>query len=169
MHMLFKWSGSCYLYLGHLRVGELQPLSPMNSTRLWCLVQAMTRHICPDPDLGSWNCLAHKIHIALGRSMSSIDQWVRFSARSRPFPAFITALISLRAFDLVSSPVWWEAATNKFLQCLSSNELELIYLLWVKQFQALHKSCTWLNRGYPTLTGTTTSCGLGNQWYPNRY
>ena len=29
-----------------------------------------------------------------------------------PFP-FISTLIGLRAFDLVSSPVWWEAATNK--------------------------------------------------------
>ena len=25
---------------------------------------------------------------------------------------FIPTLIGLRAFDLVSSPVWWEAATN---------------------------------------------------------
>ena len=27
---------------------------------------------------------------------------------------FISTLIGLRAFDLVSSPVWWEAATNTF-------------------------------------------------------
>ena len=30
-----------------------------------------------------------------------------------PLP-FIPTLIGLRAFDLVSSPVWWEAATNTF-------------------------------------------------------
>ena len=32
--------------------------------------------------------------------------------RSLPF---IPTLIGLRAFDLVSSPVWWEAATNILL------------------------------------------------------
>ena len=47
------------LRLAHLRVGELQPLSPMYSTRPCCLVQAITRHTCPDPDLDSWNCLPH--------------------------------------------------------------------------------------------------------------
>ena len=36
---------------------------------------------------------------------------VRVSTRSLPLP-FIPTLIGLRAFDLVSSPVWWEAATN---------------------------------------------------------
>ena len=40
---------------------------------------------------------------------------VRVSARSRPLPPFIPTLISLRAFDLVSSPVWWEAATNTYI------------------------------------------------------
>ena len=51
---------------------------------------------------------------------------VRVSARSRPSPPFIPTLIGLRAFDLMSSPVWWEAATNiyppflsVFLSCLS--------------------------------------------------
>ena len=45
--------------LGHLRVGELQPLSLMYSTRPCCLVQAITQHTCPDPDLDSWNCLRY--------------------------------------------------------------------------------------------------------------
>ena len=45
--------------LGHLRVGELQSLSPLYSTRPCCLVQAITRHTCPDPNLDSWNCLPH--------------------------------------------------------------------------------------------------------------
>ena len=30
-----------------------QPLSPMYSTRPCCLVQAITWHTCPDPDLDS--------------------------------------------------------------------------------------------------------------------
>ena len=41
------------LRLGHLQVGELQPLSPRYSTRPCCQVQAITRHTFPDPDLGS--------------------------------------------------------------------------------------------------------------------
>ena len=41
------------LWLGHLQVGELQPLSLMYRTRPCCLVQDITRHTCPDPDLDS--------------------------------------------------------------------------------------------------------------------
>ena len=47
---------------------------PMYGTRLWCLVQAITWHTCPDPHLGSWNCLPHQAHIAPSEPMSSIDQ-----------------------------------------------------------------------------------------------
>ena len=47
---------------------------PMYGTRPWCLVQAITRHTCPDPHLGSWNCLPHQAHIAPSEPMSSIDQ-----------------------------------------------------------------------------------------------
>ena len=62
------------LRLGHLRVGELHPLSPMYCTRPCCLVQDITRHTCLDPNLDSWNCLSHQTHIALSGSMSSTDQ-----------------------------------------------------------------------------------------------
>ena len=47
---------------------------PMYGTRPRCLVQAITRHMYPDPHLGSWNCLPHQAHIALSEPMSSIDQ-----------------------------------------------------------------------------------------------
>ena len=47
---------------------------PMYGTRPWCLVQAITRHTCPDPHLGSWNCLPHHSHIAPSEPMSSTDQ-----------------------------------------------------------------------------------------------
>ena len=47
---------------------------PLNGTRPWCLVQAITRHTCPDPHLGSWNCLPHQAHIAPSEPMSSTDQ-----------------------------------------------------------------------------------------------
>ena len=32
------------------------------------------RHTCPDPHLGSWNCLPHQAHIALSEPMSSTDK-----------------------------------------------------------------------------------------------
>ena len=41
------------------RAATLTPLSSMYSTRPCCLVQAITRHLCPDSHLGSWNCLPH--------------------------------------------------------------------------------------------------------------
>ena len=47
---------------------------PMYGTRPCCLVQAITRHTCPDPHLGSWNCLPHQVHIAPSEPMSSIGQ-----------------------------------------------------------------------------------------------
>ena len=47
---------------------------PMYGSRPCSLVQAITRHKCPDPHLGSWNCLPHQAHIAPSESMSSIDQ-----------------------------------------------------------------------------------------------
>ena len=84
-------------------------LHALYSTRPHGLVQAISWHTCPDLDLGPWYGLTHLIHIALSGSMTSR---VRVSARSRPPPPFIPTLIGLRAFDLVSSPVWWEAVTN---------------------------------------------------------
>ena len=52
----------------------LTPLQPMYGTRPCCLVQAITRHTCPDPHLWSWNYLAHQAHIELSETMSSIDE-----------------------------------------------------------------------------------------------
>ena len=82
----------------------------MYGTRPWYLVQAITRHTCLDPHLGSWNCLPHQAHIAPSELMSSIDQQ---GSSLGSFPTFPSPLIGLWAFDLVSSRVWWEAATNK--------------------------------------------------------
>ena len=48
----------------------------------------------------------------MGRSAVQTSM-VRVSARSRPPLPFILTSIGLPAFDLVSSRVWWEAATNK--------------------------------------------------------
>ena len=86
----------------------------MYSTRPCCLVQAITRHTCLDPHLGSWNCLN-----------PHCTQWVNKQHRpagvvpSLPFP-FIPTLIGLRAFDLVSSLVWWETLANSVFHCSSA-------------------------------------------------
>ena len=86
----------------------------MYGTRPCCLVQAITRHTCPDPDLGSRNCLPHQAHIAPSEPMSSIDQQGSSLGSFPTFPSpCIPTLIGLRAFDHVSSCVWWEAVTNK--------------------------------------------------------
>ena len=65
---------------------------PMYGTRPWCLVQAITRHTCPDPDLGSWNCLPYQAHIAPSEPMSSIDQQ---GSSLGSFPTFPSPLFSL--------------------------------------------------------------------------
>ena len=54
----------------------LIPLYPMYSTGP-----------CPDPHLGSWNCLAHQAHIALSEPMSYIDQQGRSLGSFPTFPS----------------------------------------------------------------------------------
>ena len=94
------------------RNGSLTGLGHQSDFPL-CLVQAITRHTCPDPHLGSWNCLPHQALIALTEPMSSIDSQGSSLGSFPTSPPFIATLIGLRAFDLVSSRVWWEATTNK--------------------------------------------------------
>ena len=92
------------------RAAFLTPKHHLYSTRPWGLVQAIFWHTCPDLDLGPGHCLTHMTHIALSGSMTSL---VRVSDRPRPSSLpFIPTFIGLRAFDLVSSSVWWEATTN---------------------------------------------------------
>ena len=102
----------------------------MYGTRPWCLVQAITRYTCQDPHLGSWNCLPHQAHIAPSEPMSSTDQQ---GSSSLPL---IPTLIGLRAFDLVSSPVWWEAATNS---------PQMLPLWWIFQFRKKRERLDPLN------------------------
>ena len=45
---------------------------------------------------------------------AALTSRVQVWARSRPPLPFIPTLIGLRAFDLVSSRVWWEATTNNW-------------------------------------------------------
>ena len=65
---------------------------PMYSTWPWCLVQAITRHTCPDPHLGSWNCLPHQAHIAPSEPMSSIDQQGSSLSSFPTFPSLLSPL-----------------------------------------------------------------------------
>ena len=100
------------LPLGHLRVGELQPLSPMYSSRPCCLVQSYTPAYVPGSKFGFVKLLASlEPHCTWW-----VDEQYRpagFESQLVPdLPPFIPTLIGLRAFDLVSSPVWWEAGTN---------------------------------------------------------
>ena len=46
---------------------------------------------------------------------------VRISARSRPSLPIYPHFNRLRAFDLVSSPVWWEAVTNIILTLINTS------------------------------------------------
>ena len=86
---------------------------PMYGTRPYCLVQAITWHTCPDPHLGSWNCSPHQAHIAPSEPMSNMAQQSSSLGSFQTFPPFIPTVIGVWAFELVSSRVWWEAATNK--------------------------------------------------------
>ena len=95
------------LRLSHLREGELQPLSPMFSSLSY------NPAYVPGSKFGFVKLLATwEPHCTWW-----VDEQHRpagLESRLVPdlsFP-FIPALIGLRAFDLVSSPVWWEAATN---------------------------------------------------------
>ena len=77
------------------RAAFLSPMHPLYSTRPHGLVLGIFWYTCPDLDL--------------------VGQWLAgFESRLVPdLPlSFIPTSIGLRAFDLVSSPVWWKAATN---------------------------------------------------------
>ena len=102
------------LRLGNLRVGELH-FSPLCTA----LDQApsLSRKLAyvPGPTFGFVKLLAS--------SGSHCTKWADEQHRQAGFESrlvpdlplpFIPTLIGLRAFDLVSSRVWWEAATNKW-------------------------------------------------------
>ena len=88
------------------RTATLTPLSPMYSTRPWCLVQAITRHLYPDPYLK-----------LLGSLDPHCTSWVNEQQRPAGFeprlvPDFPPPQIPTIIINLVSGPVWWEAGTN---------------------------------------------------------
>ena len=89
-----------------------------------------------------------------------------FESRLVPSP-LIPTLIGLRAFDLVSSPVWWEAATNSVLHfpalstvslCLFSNLSFLLHLR--SRGRSRPRSFVWVsrqNRQGDRLSGANTN------------
>ena len=81
IHTLYRHLKKIGKLLHTLSEKNKKVFNPKYSTRPCCLVQVISLHPCPDPDLGPWNCLAHQTQIALRESMTSR---VRVSARSRP-------------------------------------------------------------------------------------
>ena len=71
---------------------------------------------------------------------AALTSRVRVSIRSRPPLPFIPTFIGLRAFDLVSSRVWWEAATNIGVQ--QSFWLVRLSSCWV----TLRRAVLWTGR-----------------------
>ena len=75
-------------------------------------VLAPNWHTYPDPHLGSWNCLPHQAHIALSEPMSSTDKQGSSLGSFPTSPPLYPHFNRVRAFDLVSRRVWWEAVAN---------------------------------------------------------
>ena len=134
------------LRLGNLRVGEL--------------------HFCPlCTALDQASSLSRKLAYVpgltfgfvklLASSGSHCTKWADEQHRQAGFESrlvpdlplpFIPTLIGLRAFDLVSSRVWWEAATN----------------IWLKMYQPLvnRRLCQYLTRQYLKVLNMTTEIEL---------
>ena len=102
--------------LGYLRVGELQFCLLCNIRTALDLASSLSRKLAyvPGPTSGFVKLLAS--------SGSHCTKWTDEQHRPAGFESrlipdlplpFIPTLIGLRAFDLVSNRVWWEAATNK--------------------------------------------------------
>ena len=100
------------LRLGNLRVGELH-LCPLCTALDQASSLSRKLAYVPGPTFGFVKLLAS--------SGSHCTKWADEQHRQAGFESrllpdlplpFIPTLIGLRAFDLVSSRVWWEAATN---------------------------------------------------------
>ena len=92
---------------------------PMYGTRPCCLVQAINPAYVRGPTFGFVKLLAS----SGSHCTKLVDEQHRpagFESRLVPdLPLlFIPTLIGLRAFDHVSSRIWWEAATNKEVPAL---------------------------------------------------
>ena len=102
------------LRLGNLRVGELH-FCPLCTALDQASSLSRKLAYVPGPTFGFVKLLAS--------SGSHCTKWADEQHRQAGFESrllpdlplpFIPTLIGLRAFDLVSSRVWWEAATNKW-------------------------------------------------------
>ena len=103
------------LQLGNLRVGELHFCPLCHPYTALDQASSLSRKLAyvPGPTFGFVKLLAS--------SGSHCTKWADEQHRQAGFESrlvpdlplpFIPTLIGLRAFDLVSSRVWWEAATN---------------------------------------------------------
>ena len=108
------------LRLGNLRVGELH-FCPLCTALDQASSLSRKLAYVPGPTFGFVKLLAS--------SGSHCTKWADEQHRQAGFESrllpdlplpFIPTLIGLRAFDLVSSRVWWEAATNTWLVIIPS-------------------------------------------------
>ena len=111
------------LRLGNLRVGELH-FCPLCTALDQASSLSRKLAYVPGPTFGFVKLLAS--------SGSHCTKWADEQHRQAGFESrlvpdlplpFIPTLIGLRAFDLVSSRVWWEAATNTWLYSLQGVRL----------------------------------------------
>ena len=114
------------LRLGNLRVGELH-FCPLCTALDQASSLSRKLAYVPGPTFGSVKLLAS--------SGSHCTKWADEQHRQAGFESrllpdlplpFIPTLIGLRAFDLVSSRVWWEAATNTWSKNLL-NAWKMVY------------------------------------------
>ena len=77
---------------------------------------------------------------------------------SRLVPDLLPTLIGLRAFDLVSSPVWWEAATNLLLK-LNCIHMVAMCISLKKTFSGTGRRSKWLRYRISTLMVMISSKG----------
>ena len=150
------------LRLGNLRVGELHfcPLCTAldQASSLSCKLAYV-----PGPTFGFVKLLAS--------SGSHCTKWADEQHRQAGFESrllpdlplpFIPTLIGLRAFDLVSSRVWWEAATNIGYRMVDANVTktaklfgEINHSIWERRKKPPHRSKT---------LDESESCLIGNAW-----
>ena len=101
--------------LGYLRVSQQQFCLLCNLRMTLDLASSLSRKLAyvPGPTFGYVKLLASSgLHCTKWTDEQHINNRVRVSACSWPPLPFITTLIGLRAFDLVSSIVWWETLAN---------------------------------------------------------
>ena len=147
------------LRLGNLRVGELH-FCPLCTALDQASSLSRKLAYVPGPTFGFVKPLAS--------SGSHCTKWADEQHRQAGFESrlvpdlplpFIPTLISLRAFDLVSSRVWWEAAANTWLV-----PVEYLYwtndTFWQTTDSKIENSCKISSKPFQVIFFTRTFCNI---------